>query len=66
MKGEKRREVGKRGEKRGRKGEGNGGRKGEKRKGREGGSERLKKLYLLVYCFNNRNVSNREKSLKVA
>ena len=36
MKGEKRREVGKRGEKRGRKGEGDGGRKGEKRKGREG------------------------------
>lgn len=37
-----------------------------RKKEREGGSERLKKLYLLVYCFNNRNVSNREKSLKVA
>ena len=36
MKGEKRREVGKRGKKRRRKGEGDGGRKGEKRKGREG------------------------------
>ena len=46
MKGEKRREVGKRGEKRGRKGEGNGGRKGEKRKGRKGVKDLKSYTYL--------------------